>query len=60
MKTLKDLLYFVFDAIDLPIQLEETKQKNKQAYECLNNYLQSGIVSDDKIKEAQNKINRIL
>ena len=60
MKTLKDVLYFVIDAIDLPTETERTRQKYIQAHKCLNKYLQSGIVSDDRIKEAQNKINRIL
>ena len=60
MKTLKDILYFVFDAIDLPTEIEESIQKYKQAHKCLNKYLQSSIVSDDSIKEAQSKINKIL
>ena len=60
MKTLKDVLYFVFNAIDLPTELEETQQKNIQARKCLDNYLQSGIVSDDSIKEAQIKIDKVL
>ena len=53
-------LYFVYDAIDLPTETERTRQKYIQAHKCLNNYLQSGIVSDDNIKEAQNKMERIL
>ena len=60
MKTSKDVLYFVIDAIDLPTETERTRQNNIQAHKCLNNYLQSGIVSDDSIKEAQNKMNKIL
>ena len=56
METLKDLLDFVFEAIDLPFELEETRQKYIQAHKCLNKYLQTGIVPDDKMKEAQNKI----
>ena len=50
MKTLKDVLYLVFDAIDLPTETERTPEKYIQAHKCLNNYLQSGILSDDKIK----------
>ena len=34
---------------DYPL-LEEGRQKYIQAHKCLNNYLQSGIVSDDSIK----------
>ena len=60
MKTLKDGLYFVYDAIELPTETERTRPKYIQAHKCLNNYLQSGIVSDDNIKEAQNKIDKIL
>ena len=60
MKILKDVLYFVFDAIDLPTEIEETRQKYIQAHKCLNDYLQSGIVSDDSIKEAQSKIDKKL
>ena len=60
METLKDVLYFVFDAIDLPEETERTCQNYIQAQECLNKYLQIGIVSDDSIKEAQNKIDKKL
>ena len=60
METLKDVLCFVFDAFDLPTETERTCQNYIQAHKCLNNYLQSGIVSDDSIKEAQNKIDEIL
>ena len=56
MKTLKHVLYFVFDAIDLPTETERTGQKYIHAHKCLNSYIQSGIVSDDSVKEAQNKI----
>ena len=59
MKTLKDVLYFVFDAIDLPTETERTRRKYIQAHKCLKNYLQSGIVSDDSITEAQNKIDKL-
>ena len=38
METLKDLLDFVFEAIDEPLELEETRQKYIQAHKCLNNY----------------------
>ena len=55
METLKDLLDFVFEAIDAPLALEKTRQKYIQAGKCLNKYLQNGIVPDDKIKEAQKK-----
>ena len=58
METLKDLLDFVFVAIDLPLKLERTRQKYIQAHKCLFDYLQTGIVPDDKIKEAQNKIDK--
>ena len=60
METLKDVLDFVFLAIDLPLKLERTRQKHIQAHKGLDNYLQTGIVPDDKIKEAQNKIDEIL
>ena len=60
MEALKDLLDFVFDAIDLPLELEKTRQKYIQAHKCLNNCLQTGIVLDDRVKEAQNKIDKIL
>ena len=60
MKTLKDVLYFVYHAIDLPTGTERTRQKFIQAHKCLNKYLQSGIVSDESIKEAQSKIDKIL
>ena len=53
MKTLKDVLCFAYDAIDLPTETEETRQKYVQAHKCLNSYLQSGFVSDDIVKEAQ-------
>ena len=60
MEILKDLLDFVSVAIDLPLELERTRQKYIQAHKCLKNYLQTGIVPDDKNKEAQNKIDKIL
>ena len=41
-------------------ETERTRQNDIQAHKCLNNYLQSGIVSDDSKKEAQNKIDKIL
>ena len=53
METLKYVLYFVFDAIDLPTEKEKIRQKKFQAHKRLNNYLQNCIVSDDNIKEAQ-------
>ena len=37
METLKDLLNFVFVAVDLPLELERTRQKYIQAHKCLNN-----------------------
>ena len=60
METLKDVLYFVCDSIDLPTETERTRQKHIQAHKCSNNYLQSGIVLDDSMKEAQKKIDKIL
>ena len=60
MKILKDVLYFRYDAIDLPTETEISRQEYFQAHKCLNIYLQSGIVSDDSIKEEQNKIDKIL
>ena len=60
MKTLKDVLCFVYDAIDLRTEIEKTRQKYFQAHKCLNNYLQSGIVSDDSVEKAPNKIDKIL
>ena len=60
METLKDVLDFAFLAIDLQLKLERTRQKYIQARECLGNYLQTGIVPDDKIKEAQNIRDKIL
>ena len=60
MKTLKDVLYFVFDAIDLPTETKRTCENYIQGHKCLNNYLQSGIVSEDSIKEAQKKIDKKL
>ena len=58
MKTLKDVLDFVFVAIDLPLELEKTRQNFLQAHKCLNNYLQTCIGPDDSIREAQNKIDK--
>ena len=60
METLKDVLDFVILAIDLPLKLEGTRQKYVQARECLGSYQRTGIVPDDKIKEAQNRIDKIL
>ena len=60
METLKDVLDFVFVATDLPLELDRTRQKYIQAHNSLNNYLQTGIVPDDKIKEAQNKKDKLL
>ena len=40
MKTLKDVLYFVFDAIDLPTKTERTRQIVIQLHNCLNTFLQ--------------------
>ena len=60
MKTVKNVLNFVFEAIDLPTELQETQEQYIQAHKCLNIYLQSGIVSDNSIKEAQSKIDKIL
>ena len=60
MKTLKDVLDFVFVAIDLLLEIEKTCQKYIQAHKCLNIYLQTGIVPDDSMKKAQNKIDKIL
>ena len=48
----------MFDAIDLPTELERTRIKYIQAHKSLNKYLQSDIVSVDSIKEAQNKIDK--
>ena len=53
MKTIKNVLFFGYDAIDLPTETERNRQKYIQAHKCLNNYLQIGFVSDDSIKEAQ-------
>ena len=50
METLKAVLDFMFVAIDLPLELERTRQKYIQAHKCVNNYLQTGIVPDDKKK----------
>ena len=55
METLKDLLDFVFEAIDAPIELEKTRQKYIQAHKCLNNYLQTGIAPDVKKKKHKFK-----
>ena len=49
----------MFEAIDAPPELEKTRQKYIQAHKCLNNYLQTGIVPDDKKEEAQNKLDKI-
>ena len=35
MKTLKNDLYFAFDAIDLPTETERTREKFIQAHKCL-------------------------
>ena len=59
METLKDVLDYVFLAIDLPLKPEETRQKYIQAHNCLKNYLQTDIAPNDRIKEAQNKIDKI-
>ena len=37
MKTLKNVLNFVFEAIDLPTELKETQEQYIQAHKCLNN-----------------------
>ena len=50
----------MFDATDLQTETERARQKYIQGHKCLNNYSQSGIVSDDSIKEAQNKKDKIL
>ena len=34
METLGDLLDFVFVAIDLPLELERTRQKYNEAHKC--------------------------
>ena len=60
METLKDLLDFVFEAFDAPLALEKTRQKYIQAHKCVSNYLRTSIVPYDKIKEAQNIIDKIL
>ena len=60
MNKLKDLLDFVFEAIDAPLALEKTSQKYIQEHKCLNIFLQTGIVPDDKIKEARNLLDKIL
>ena len=60
METLKGHLEFVFEAIDAPLAPEKTRQKYIQAHKCLSNYLQTGIVPDDKLKEAQNILYKIL
>ena len=52
MKTLKDVLSFMFDNDNDFLLLEEGYQKHIQARKRLNNFLQCGIVSDDSIKEA--------
>ena len=44
---------------DYPL-LEGGCRKYFQAHKCLNDYLQTGIVPDDKIKKAQNIIDKIL
>ena len=53
-------MYFAYDAVDLQTETGRTRQKFIQAHKCLNNYLESGFVSDDSIKEAQHKIDKIL
>ena len=45
----------MFDAVDLPTETERAREKHNQAHKCLNKYLQSGIVSDGSIKEAQKR-----
>ena len=50
----------MYNGIDLLTETERTRQKYIQAHNCLNNFLRSGIVSDDNIEEAQNKIDKIL
>ena len=60
METLKDVLDFVFIATDLPLELDRTRQKYVQTHKCLKICLQFGIVPDDKIKEAENKKDKIL
>ena len=50
----------MFVGSDFPVELERTRQKYIQAHKCLNNYLQTGFVPDEKIKEAQNNIDKIL
>ena len=45
---------------DLPLQLEESRQKYIQAHKCSKYYKQTGIVPDNGIKEAQNKIYKTL
>ena len=60
MKTSKDIFDFCFEVYDWPLELEKTRQKYIQAHKCSNDFLQTGLASDNKIKEAQNKIDRIL
>ena len=60
METSKDLLDFVFEVTDAPLGLEKTRQKYIQAHKCLNIYLGTGLLSEDKIKESQNKIDEII
>ena len=60
METLRVLFDFVFVKIDLPLELKRTRQKYIQAHKCLNGYLQTGIVPDDKIKETKNIIDKII
>ena len=53
METLEDIFDFCFEVYDWPLELEKTRQKCIQARKCLNDLLQTGPISDDKIKEAQ-------
>ena len=60
MKTLRDVRDWVFRMEDEPLELEKNCQKCIQARECLGNYLQTDNAQNDLIREAQDKIGKIL
>ena len=52
METLKDIFDFCFEVYDWPLELEKIRQKYIQARKHLKDLLETGLASDDKIKEA--------
>ena len=60
MKTLRDVLDWVLQMYDKPLELDENRQKCRQSRKCLGDHLQTDVTKNDKIGEAQDKIDKIL